>query len=27
MQRKAKVYTTDHVWKNLPLGIEIEVIR
>lgn len=27
MQRKATVYTTDSVWKNLSLGIQIEVIR
>jgi ribonuclease VapC len=27
IQRGAKVYTTDRVWKNLSLGIEIEVIR
>jgi ribonuclease VapC len=27
MERKAKVYTADRTWKNLPLGIEIEVIR
>ena len=27
MQRKATVYTTDKVWKNLDLGIAIEVIR
>lgn len=27
MQRKARVYTTDRTWKNLDLGIEIEVIR
>ncbi len=27
MERKAKVYTTDRNWKNLSLGIEIEVIR
>jgi PIN domain nuclease of toxin-antitoxin system len=27
IQRKAVVYTTDRVWKNLQLGIEIEVIR
>lgn len=27
IERKATVYTTDKVWKNLPLGIEIEVIR
>lgn len=27
MQRKATVYTTDRAWKNLSLGIEIEVIR
>jgi PIN domain nuclease of toxin-antitoxin system len=26
-QRKATVYTTDRVWKELSLGIEIEVIR
>ena len=26
-ERKAKVYTTDRNWKNLNLGIEIEVIR
>jgi len=27
MQRKARVYTTDRTWKNLDLGIDIEVIR
>jgi PIN domain nuclease of toxin-antitoxin system len=27
MQRDATVYTTDRAWKNLPLEIEIEVIR
>ena len=27
IDRKAKVYTTDRTWKNLSLGIEIEVIR
>jgi len=27
IERKATVYTTDRVWKNLNLGIEIEVIR
>jgi ribonuclease VapC len=27
IDRKAKVYTTDKVWKNLSLGIEIELIR
>jgi PIN domain nuclease of toxin-antitoxin system len=27
LQRKATVYTTDTVWKNLNLGIPIEVIR
>lgn len=27
IQRKAAVYTTDAVWKNLNLGIQIEVIR
>ena len=27
MQRKATVYTTDKAWKNLDLGIGIEVIR
>jgi PIN domain nuclease of toxin-antitoxin system len=27
IERKATVYTTDKVWKNLSLGIEIEVIR
>lgn len=27
IDRKAKVYTTDKVWKNLSLGIDIEVIR
>ena len=27
IERKATVYTTDRVWKNLDLGIEIEVIR
>jgi PIN domain nuclease of toxin-antitoxin system len=24
---KAKVYTTDRIWKSIPLAIEIEVIR
>jgi PIN domain nuclease of toxin-antitoxin system len=27
IDRKATVYTTDKVWKNPSLGIEIEVIR
>jgi ribonuclease VapC len=27
IDRKATVYTTDRVWKDLSLGIEIEVIR
>ena len=27
IERKATVYTTDKVWKNLSLGIEIDVIR
>lgn len=27
IDREAKVYTTDRAWKNLSLGIEIEVIR
>jgi len=27
IDRKATVYTTDQSWKNLSLGIEIEVIR
>lgn len=27
IERKARVYTTDKAWKNLSLGIEIEVIR
>jgi PIN domain nuclease of toxin-antitoxin system len=27
IQRKATVYTADAAWKNLGLGIEIEVIR
>jgi len=27
LDRKATVYTTDKVWKNLSLGIQIEVIR
>jgi len=27
LQRKATVYTTDAAWKNLDLGIEVEVIR
>lgn len=26
MQRKARVYTTDRTWKNLDLGIDVEVI-
>lgn len=25
--RKATVYTTDHAWRSLALGIQIEVIR
>ncbi len=27
IQRRATVYTTDRVWKNLALDIEIQVIR
>jgi len=27
LQRKATVYTTDPAWRNLNLGIEVEVIR
>jgi len=27
IERKAKVYTTDRNWKNLALGIAVEVIR
>jgi ribonuclease VapC len=27
IERKAKVYTTDRNWKNLDLGIAVEVIR
>ena len=27
IQRKATVYTTDAAWKNLGLGIDVEVIR
>jgi ribonuclease VapC len=27
IDRKATVYTTDRTWKNLHLGIEVEVIR
>jgi PIN domain nuclease of toxin-antitoxin system len=27
IDRNATVYTTDKVWKNLSLGIEIELIR
>jgi len=27
IDRKATVYTTDKAWKNLDLGIQIEVIR
>jgi ribonuclease VapC len=27
IERKATVYTTDRLWKNLDLGIDIEVIR
>ena len=27
MERRATVYTTDRAWKNLELGIPIEVIR
>jgi ribonuclease VapC len=27
IQRKATVFTTDAAWKNLNLGIEVEVIR
>ena len=27
IQRKATVYTTDRVWKELDIGIKVEVIR
>jgi PIN domain nuclease of toxin-antitoxin system len=27
IERKATVYTTDRIWKDLDLGIEIEMIR
>ena len=27
IERKATVYTTDKAWKNLELGVKIEVIR
>jgi len=27
IERKAKVYTTDRAWKNLSLGVEVEVLR
>jgi ribonuclease VapC len=27
IERKATVYTTDKIWKKIPLGIEVEVIR
>jgi len=27
IQRQATVYTTDRAWKNLDLGIKVEVIR
>ncbi len=27
IDRKATVYTTDKIWKNLPLDLKIEVIR
>jgi ribonuclease VapC len=27
LDRKAAVYTTDRLWKSLPLGIEVQVIR
>lgn len=27
IERKAKVFTTDRKWKNLGLGIEVEVVR
>lgn len=27
IERQAKVYTTDRVWKSIPLSLEIEVIR
>jgi PIN domain nuclease of toxin-antitoxin system len=27
IDRKATVYTTDRVWKQIPLGIEVVVIR
>ena len=27
MERRTTVYTTDRAWKNLELGIPIEVIR
>lgn len=27
IERKARVYTTDRIWKSIPLQIEVEVIR
>jgi len=27
IERKATVYTTDKIWKQIPLGIVVEVIR
>lgn len=27
IERKGTVYTTDKVWKQIPLGVEVEVIR
>ncbi len=27
IERKARVYTTDRIWKGFSIGIEIEVIR
>jgi ribonuclease VapC len=27
IERQAKIYTTDRIWKSIPLPIEIEVIR
>jgi len=27
IERQAKIYTADRIWKSIPLPIEIEVIR
>jgi PIN domain nuclease of toxin-antitoxin system len=27
IERDAKIYTTDRIWKTIPLGIEVELIR